>query len=258
METFERSSSSQRWLAPPKELALSETEVHVWRARVGEAPASEHLSERYLSDDERARAGKFVFERDRRQYTVAHAALRTVLANYTGIPPREIVFHTNQFGKPGISLPAEKAEIRFNLSHSGEMALIAVSAGGDVGVDVEMVDPERAEVEIACRYFSSREFTKFVYLPLPERPAAFFRCWTRKEAFIKGKGMGLSLDLSLFDVALAPGEAPLLAASRHDPSDVNRWRLHDINVGPGYSAALAAWRGCSVIHTWDWPGVSIS
>src|SRR5262249_50978106 len=117
---------------------------------------------------------------------------------------------------------------------------IAVTRGREVGVDLERVRAEVATEEIAARYFSAREVRTLMALPPPLRPDAFFRCWTRKEAYLKATGAGLSLDLNRFDVSLKPGEPAALLATRDDPAEVRRWSLEHLVPGPGFVGALAA------------------
>lgn len=245
-------STPQTWSAPPYPLTLPPEGVDVWRVNA-EAFAADLLSlETLLDEGEKERAGRFVFQRDRRMFVLAHAALRSILSVYTNLPPHQITYQLNSYGKPGLPPGLSGPGMRFNLSHSGLIALVAVTALGEVGVDVEKVAPERAEIDIARRNFSSRECGDFLELTPPERVGAFFRCWTRKEAFIKGKGLGLSLELGLFDVTLSPGQKASLTASREDPADPLHWQIHDIPVGQGYAGALALRGTCHEIRLWDW------
>jgi len=205
-----------------------------------------------LETGERERAWKFFFERDRLQYIVSHAALRTVLSLYCSVPARQIEFRANVYGKPAFPPDSIHADLCFNLSHSGGTALIAVAEDAEVGVDVEQNVAERAEPDIARKFFSPSEVASLLRLPAADRTAAFFRCWTRKEAFIKGKGLGLSLDLGLFDVSLAPGQPAALLASRENPSDVSRWQMCDIPSDETQTAALAVDGNQRVVRCWEW------
>jgi 4'-phosphopantetheinyl transferase len=188
-----------------------------------------------LSADERERADRFYFERDRRRYVVGRALLRKLLARYTAVGADELAFDYGQFGKPSLG-----AGPSFNLSHSGEVALYAFAAAGELGVDVEVDDADFAKDRIAERFFSPAEVRVLRSLPPAAQPRAFLCCWTRKEAFIKARGDGLSLALDSFDVTLAPdAPAALLrtAWSRHEPGE---WQIEDLSdPGGGYVAALA-------------------
>lgn len=246
------------WSIPPDEIALPPGAVDVWRLQTDKPPPDIPILERFLDPGERERAEKFVFHRDRRQFIIAHAALRSILSLYTRILPGEITYQANAYGKPALATSGQDSGFRFNLSHSGEIVLIAIGSHADVGIDVEKIVPERAEIDVARRFFSPGEFTAYAAIPHSQQTEAFFRCWTRKEAFIKGKGLGLSMDLDLFDVTFGPGEAASLAASRENPTDPLRWRLYDIPAGQGYAAALAVGGECQMLRRWEWQGIDTS
>jgi len=159
-----------------------------------------------LDESERTRADRFVFERDRVRYVIAHARLRCVLARELSIDPRELRFEAGAHGKPRIASTQNSIGLDFNLSHSRDLALIGWTRGHAIGVDVEVMRPALAEQDIAERYFSARECADWLAVEAASRTRAFFNCWTRKEAFIKAVGQGLSYPLDSFDVALAPGE----------------------------------------------------
>jgi 4'-phosphopantetheinyl transferase len=165
-------------------------------------------------------------------------ALRHILAGYLGCAPAEIGFSYTAYGKPFLR-NEEKHGLRFNLSHSEDQALLAVTRGRVVGVDIEQIRPDFATEEIAKRFFSEREWKELRGLPAAERTTAFFRCWTRKEAFIKAVGEGLSFPLDAFAVSLAPGEPAALRWLRTDKDGARRWRLEDIAAPAGFLAALA-------------------
>jgi len=219
-------------------------EVQVWRIGL-EAEAEPHT----LSEEERERAARFRFERHRRRFIAAHAALRGILSRATGQPPEALRFVSGPYGKPAL----EQSRVRFNLSHSGELALVAVALGRDVGVDVELVRPEIAGERIAERFFSPGEVAALRAQPEEGRVEAFFHCWTRKEAFIKAKGEGLSHPLDSFDVSLIPGEPARLLATRPDPGEASRWSLIEVPVPPGYTAALAVEGPFLKLVLYDWP-----
>jgi 4'-phosphopantetheinyl transferase len=155
-----------------------------------------------LSPEERRHAERLHFPRDRRRYTVRRGRLRELLARRLDCVPREVPITCNAFGKPRV----EGVEVRFNLSHSRGLALFAFTRGLEIGCDVEWQDGRVASMEIAERFFSRREFTLLRSLPESQRTEGFFNCWTRKEAFVKARGGGLSLPLDAFAVSLAPGD----------------------------------------------------
>ncbi len=241
------------WPPPPAHLTLAEDEVHVWRAHLDLAPAQVRELLRTLTPDERARARRFRFRRDRDRFIVARGVLRAILGRYLGVDPGRLRFRYSPYGKPALADEFEDEGIRFNLAHSQGIALYAVSRGRDVGVDVEYVRADLADERIAERFFSPREVAMLRAVPAEQRREAFFHCWTRKEAYVKARGEGLSLPLDQFDVSLAPGEPAALLSTPGDPPEVTRWSLRALDPGPGYIAALAVegngWR----LRCWQWP-----
>jgi 4'-phosphopantetheinyl transferase len=224
---------------------LATEEVHVWRIAldVGD-PLLMRLRE-VLADDERQRADRFYFEKDRHHFTTARGAMRMLLASYLARRPEEVRFAYGNYGKP--RLADVENDIRFNLTHSHGLALLAVTRDREVGVDVEHIrDMERDGELLAERFFSPREVAVLCSLPAQLRREAFFHCWTRKEAYIKAHGKGLSLPLDQFDVSLHPDEPAAVLATQHDPQEVRRWSLQGLFPGAGYVGALAvegnSWR----------------
>jgi len=217
-------------------------DIHLWHASLDVAATARVTRlERTLSPDERERAARYRFARDRARYIGARGILRTILGRYLDLDPAGLHFVYGPQGKPALAPEhgADEDTLSFNLSHAGDIALYAVTRGRRVGVDVEQVVRNVAGSTVPEHTFSPHEVTTLRALPLDEQTAAFFRCWTRKEAYVKALGAGFSLDLTSFDVSLAPGEPPALLATRPDPTEAARWSLHDVEVGPGYVAALA-------------------
>lgn len=218
-------------------IVLAADEVHVWRVELAHIAPAEQRWEPILSADERTRAARFHFSRDRQRYTATRALLRTILAGYTSSDPKELVFHYSKTGKPSLNSGDGRA-VDFNVSHSGQVALLAFTRGRRVGVDVEQVRENFDHEAIAGRFFSRQEQGQLAALPSAERYKGFFRCWTRKEAYIKAEGSGLSLPLHQFDVCLGPGAGSLLLATRPDSGEAARWKLCEVPAGDGYVAAL--------------------
>jgi 4'-phosphopantetheinyl transferase len=216
--------------------SISRDEVDVWSIPLAQPDDLVARLTEALSPDERARAARFVFPRDRRRFAVARGALRSILAGYLGLTPSALAFAYGPRGKPRL---ADRADLDFNLAHSHELALCAVTAGRPVGVDVEWLRPLSDLLSVARTAFSPAELAALLAGSEAERPAAFFRCWTRKEAYIKARGDGLSLPLDAFDVSLAADEPPALLANRLDPAEPARWTLHSLAPADGYLGALA-------------------
>lgn len=239
------------WQPAAQPPPLTADDVHVWRIalEVGE-PLLACLRE-ILAEDERKRADRFHFEKDRRHFTAGRGALRVLLAGYLQRQPEQVRFAYSNYGKPQIADSDNRDHLRFNLTHSHGLALLAVTRARDVGVDVERLrDMERDGEPLAERFFSPREASVLRSLPPELRRDAFFNCWTRKEAYIKAHGMGLSLPLDQFDVTLHPDEPTALLATHHDPDEVQRWSLRSLHPGDGYVGALAV-EG----HSWQlWCG----
>jgi 4'-phosphopantetheinyl transferase len=226
-------------------LDLPEDEVHLWRVDLATVAKGEQRWERILSADERARAARFHFPKDRQYFTATRALLRTILGSYLDSDPAEIVFRYSEDEKPSLSPSQSGSEVEFNVSHSGERALLAFARGRALGVDVEQLRENFDHAAIARRFFSEQEQRQLAVLAPAERYHGFFRCWTRKEAYIKAQGTGLSLPLRQFDVSLGPGDLNALLATRPDSAEATQWTLQDVASGDGYVSALCV-RG----HGW--------
>lgn len=219
-------------------LELSENEVQLWRAGLDTLRSEESRYREVLSAEEASRAERFRFDVDRFRYTASRALLRMILAGYLRTDPKEVTFSYSSKDKPLLSGAFSESDIHFNISHSGEVTLLAFARGLKVGVDVEFARRESDLEAIARRFFSAQEQQQLSALPTEERLDAFFRCWTRKEAYIKATGDGLSLPLHQFDVSIAAGSGDALIATRPDADEAGRWLLRDVPAGFGYAAAL--------------------
>jgi len=217
---------------------LSSTEIHIWEFPLTASDSEFAAYATLLSEDERTRASRFRFERDARRFSVARASMRSILGGYTGSAGRDLRFDYSRYGKP--SLANVTSDIRFNVSHSADLAMLAVVRGREVGVDIETI---RAEVEtdkLAERFFSPKERESLRAIPSQERISAFFRCWTCKEAFLKAQGLGLSRSLESFDVEVNPERLARILSTRPDPEEAGRWSLFDVQTMPAFAAAAAA------------------
>ena len=231
---------TEQWQPAPKDLHLPDNVVHVWRAEL--RPCATDL----LSASERERAAQFHFDKDRDRYIAARSILRHLIGRYEQVPPEGIQFTYNTYGKPAL----EGSSLRFNVSHSADLVLLAFTRNKNIGVDVERIRPEFAAKEIAGRFFSQEEVAALRTRPAESLPAAFFTCWTRKEAFIKAHGSGLSLPLHKFVVSL---DSPArLVRTEFDPDAVRQWTLHDVPIDGGFRAALAVEGEPNRIDRWQW------
>jgi 4'-phosphopantetheinyl transferase len=246
------SCSGTVWHRPRGIYALPQDEVHVWRASLDQ-PQDRFASLMHLmSPEERGRADRFHFEADRKRCVLARGLLRLLLGHCLGRPADQLQFQYGEFGKPSLA-HAPHPPVQFNLSHSGDLVLIALSRGRALGVDIERMRMDAATDEIAARFFSANECRDLATVAPDMRCAAFFACWTRKEAYLKARGDGLSLALEQFDVSFLPGDEPRLIETRHDPAEVHRWILHALEGGCGYKAALAVEGVDWKLKCWDWP-----
>lgn len=227
------------WPPPPADLTLRPDEVHVWRAALDVTGPCLSLLRDTLSADEHARAGRFVFPRDRDHFIAGRGVLRRLLGRYLSRDPSRLSFHYLAAGKPTLLRDVSEDELHFNVSHSHGLALFAFARGRAVGVDLEAIRDNYPGDDIARRFFSPREVAALQALPPELRTEAFFACWTRKEAFIKAIGTGLSLPLDRFDVSVNPGEPVALLATRFEPAQASRWQLRELRPATGYQGALA-------------------
>ena len=231
-------------------LSFPRSRVHVWQASL-DVPVSQ-IEYLYgtLSTDEALRAEKFVFEQDRKDYIVGRGLLRVILGCYLDMDPKEIVFTYNKYGKPNLIEMCGSEELRFNVAHSGRRVIYAVTCDREIGVDIEHIRPMTSAEDIIERYCSKREKLDFSYVPKSLKPVAFFNCWTRKEAYIKAQGEGLSRPLDDFSVSLAPGDPAAFLSIREATS----WSLSEVEADDGYVAAVVVEGSELPIskHAWSW------
>jgi len=207
-------------------------------ARLDSGPEGLMSAEDTLSDDERARANRFVFDRDRNRFIVARGELRRLLGERMQMPPEDIEFRYGPYGKPEIQTGLSKDNLRFNVSHCEDIAIYGFGFGRRIGIDIEAIRylPDADDVAACC--FSAREIRAYRALAASEKQSGFFNCWTRKEAFVKAVGDGLGYCLGNFDVSLVPGEPARILRVGTTAGKVCGWQLIDIGLLPGYSAAL--------------------
>lgn len=219
--------------------SLSSGTVDIWHIGIEPPPDKIAEARTLLSPDELGRAARFHFDIHRNRYIAGRAALRTILAQYLGVSAKALAFIYGEKGKPALASHVNARTLEFNLSHSHDRALLGITVGSTLGVDIERINLEFGTDEIATHFFSAFEVDTLLAVPKPERGATFFSCWTRKEAYIKAVGDGLSLPLDSFDVAFGPGvEAALLRVEAATDAPA-RWRMYDIPAPEGYAAAIA-------------------
>jgi len=240
-------------LALPTNLCLANGETHVWF--VGPQELSRHLDSflEILAPDEAARAARFLFEGDRNEYILARGLLRHILGCYAGFAAHLLQFRYNSHGKPALASEWGGDQLAFNLSHSRGMVVYALTKASDIGVDLEYVNQDTEFDQIVEHFFSPREASLFRQLPPDNKQETFFSVWTRKEAYMKARGEGLSLDPRSFDVTLGRGnQVPFLRVA-DEPREAQRWSLVDLPAPVGYAAALAVEGVAHRIQLWQWP-----
>lgn len=237
------------WAKPPDALPALDASIQVWAVRLDDPSVNLEHGPDLLSPDERERATRFKFEQHRRRYLVAHIALHEILSRYLLIDPESLSFDIGANGKPRLAQALAPSGIEFNLSHSNEMALLAVARGREVGVDIEHAREKFEFQEVAERFFTAKEVAAMGGLPATLQRQAFFKCWTSKEAFLKAKGTGLSGALDEVEIALGSDEQVRIAAN------VPNWWLFELNPIAGYEAALVVASARAPIRCYQWqPG----
>jgi 4'-phosphopantetheinyl transferase len=240
------------WAAPLDELQLGDDEVHVWRVMLNQPDSVIEMLRQLLTPDERERAGRFYCDKDRHHFTVARGVLRTILGLYLNTEPGQIRFCYSEYGKPSLADAQAGDRLRFNLSHSRGLALMAFTLNRELGIDLELVRSDLAGDEIAERFFSPAEVVSLQALSSDQRLEGFFNCWTRKEAYIKAIGEGLSMPLNQFDVSLIPGEPARLLETRKHPIEARRWSLRELKPGSNYIGAVAVEGHDWHLRCWEW------
>lgn len=242
--------STVNWSIPPACLTLMPAALHVWRAALEVSPESLARYSALLSPGELVRADRFVFGRDRQHFIVARATLRLLLGRYLQIPPNSLKFDEGPQGKPSLVERLRPSDLKFNVSHSHGLVVFAFARQRELGIDVEKIRPDFASREIAQRYFSPQEIAELDALPPSVYTEGFFRCWTRKEAYIKARGQGLQIRLESFSVTLAPQQLPELTAS-----DGLHWAMYSFDPAPEFVAAVVAERSAWTLSFYEGSGL---
>ena len=228
--------NDNEWENPAHFPDLCANEVHIWRADLLERSKQVESFMNVLSTAEKERANRFHFKKDREQFIVAKGISRLLLSNYIPSSAKEITFEFNAYGKPCLT---GSHPLQFNISHAGGLGLFAFVLTSPIGVDIEKIKQDIEIQKIAKRFFSIAETNKILNLPKPQQVDAFFNCWTRKEAFIKAHGEGLSLPLSEFEVSILDTERVKILAINWASTEVNHWNLLKISPKKTWKAAVA-------------------
>ena len=229
-----------QWQSPPNTIHLPENTIHVWAASLRHDPTKIQQLRDFLTPDERARADRFYFEKDRVAYTAGRGQLRLLLSRYLEVEPTTIRFIYSKYGKPSLADPFAKSGLHFNVSHSQDMAIYGFSWHNELGIDVEYKyrEPTPDFTGICTHFFAPSEQAVLLSHTGEAIRHAFYRCWTRKEAYLKASGEGLSRALDSFHVTLTAHEPAKLLYVRDEPEEVERWTMMHINIGQEYTAAV--------------------
>ncbi len=229
---------SDLWQQTPESLNLSSDHIDVWLCHLKDLSSDINEFYNLLSDDERDRADKLKVEDKRRQYIITRGTLRRRLALLTNIDPEDFVFEYLKQGKPVLTNDPRCVDITLNVSHSNEFALIAISRKHHIGVDIEKINHDSDPNQLVTRFFSKAEQSEFRALPEAIRAKAFCACWTRKEAFIKAIGDGITYGLDTFDVTVDPEvQRPEINLLKHSEET---WSVINLPINDEYMACLAS------------------
>jgi len=216
---------------------LDASNVHVWVARLDPSPAELRAFASTLSADEMERARRFHFERDQSSFIAARGVLRAILGAYLQVDSGRIEFSYGSQGKPALMGP--DADLSFNLSHSDDVAFVALTRRRTIGVDIERMKPFAEVADVTRTIFSARELAEFWALPPDDQQVSFFSAWTRKEAFVKATGLGFSMSVKEVEVSFAPGEEAQLVRLNGSAGLAAGWTLRDLPAPDGFKAAFA-------------------
>ena len=240
------------WKTPQSELPLLEKDIHIWRVDLDLPIIGFKKLYQQLSNDERLRAERFYFEKDRKRFIIGRGILRMILGCYLRVEPSRVQFCYGKHGKAELSDALGKRNIFFNMSDSEGLALYAFTRSHEIGVDIESIREISEMDQIAQSFFSSGENAVFCSIPNGKKKEAFFNCWTRKEAFIKAIGEGLSRPLDKFEVSLIPGESAKLLKIDGDSLRASRWSIQALKPASGFVAAFAVKKRSWQLRCWRW------
>jgi len=240
------------WEKPLSDLELSIDDIHIWRADLDLTIISIQKLNETLSIDEKGKAERFRFEKDKRRFIAGRGILRTILGCYLNVNPSRVQFCYGKNGKPELADTFGNGTVLFNMSDSDGLALYAFARELEIGVDIERIRDIPEMEQIAERFFSLKENEILRSLPESKKKEAFFNCWTLKEAMIKAIGDGLSYPLDSFDVSTALGGQRELLRTQGESREESKWSVQLLEIGPGLAAAFALWGECRRVHCLQW------
>ena len=244
-------ADSAAWLFPPKPPVLAENELHVWRASLDLSPDVIERFQITLSEHEKERAQRFLVPQARERFIAGRGILRELLGRYLALAPEEIEFQYGPDGKPSLSAGHNSA-IRFSVSHSQDMALFAMAAGSEVGVDIEAMKADFRGMQIASHFFSDEEVASLARLEQKSATEGFFACWTKKEAYVKARGKGLGIPLRSFTVKFAEDKQGL------QDEEGKAWSCYTLTPSPEFSGAVVVAGEDWKLRYWEWSAGEMS
>lgn len=236
-------------MSPNTECNMTPDAVHVWFADVMANESNYRSNYALLSKEETRRAETFKFEKDKKKYVVSKGILRRLSSFYLHIAPEDVVFDYGEFGKPSFGFTTK---LKFNTSHAGDKAVFVFTENNSIGVDIELIKSDLDVMNLAENFFSEKEISDLANLHSSERNVAFYRCWTRKEAFIKAKGIGLSFPLKSFSVSTNSDMQAELLETDWNPSERLSWKLFSHKPTENYISAIAIQGAVGSIRYSDW------
>ena len=237
------------WTAAPLALEAKRNEIHIWRLNANDPNVA--LLASNATEAEQSHAKRYRLPASRNEFIVARGFIRFVLGRYLSIPPGSVRIRAGQHGKPELAGDFHRDRLTFNLAHSAGVILVAITVGHQIGIDIEFLDSKVQFSEIARTIFSQTEQSWLSQLPDDQRQLNYFRCWTRKEAFVKALGEGLSDRIR--QVEIVPAAVGLLARVAGIPAG-DRWMIKDLDAGDRFAAALAVSNRDCRVRLWDWSG----
>ena len=240
------------WPEGPAHPTLGSREIHVWRFSLQQPQEMSSDLSAALDTEEKLRASRFATDRLRQRYVVGRGVLRRLLSSYLDVEASDIRFRYGEHGKPGLAGPLAESGLQFNLSHSRDLALVALCRGFGIGVDLEWIRHDLKQAEIASRFFSAKESARLLRLPEDEQIEFFFTLWTCKEAFVKAHGGGVSFGLDRFDVELEPHGAGAIITGNRGDETFDPWFVFRLDPDQGFAGALAAAERSLDLSTWTW------
>jgi len=218
------------------DVKLKRNESHVWYIHINSLKKNTAFLQGFLSEDEILKASKFRFDKDKTCSIITRGALRWLSSRYLNLQPEDIVFKYGDYGKPDFDF---ETHLKFNVSHAGDMAIIGFVLEADIGVDIEHIKSDFDVLDIASNYFSNSEIVSLKQLPQAHLARGFYRCWTRKESFIKAKAKGLSFPLDSFSVSIDSDHDTALLETKWNQNEKDLWRLFSFSPQENYLGAIS-------------------